>query len=88
MIPLVIFDVVVNVSFLSSKSVRMLNNSGLSNGAFHYATSKLVLLSIVKLNNLPNQELHTFKEDPNSALRIMTIRTFVGSCCTLISSLV
>jgi len=48
----------------------------------------LVNVYLTSLFLIPLRSLYSYKNNPNSQTRTVALRTFIGSCCTLISSVV
>jgi hypothetical protein len=54
---------------------------------FHYAASKIPSL-LIPSTSWSQTALYSYKNDRNSQARTVALRTFIGSCCTLTSSVV
>ncbi|KAL1646910.1 hypothetical protein SLS58_003046 [Diplodia intermedia] len=76
MMPLIIFDVVINVYLTALFIIPLRRKSLVKEGT----ARKIVLTKL--------SELYSYQHNTNKALRIMALRTFIGSCATLTSSVV
>jgi hypothetical protein len=92
MIPLLSFEVVVNVGILASIPLKHSNDkiAGLPHVTIPGSATKCVLpiltLYATNTNHVISLELYSYKHNMNATLRTVALRTFIGSCATLTSS--
>ena len=92
MVPLLSFEVLVNVSVLTSSIPITHSNDKLQ----VYLTSLFLiplrrvylryLLYATNANHIIALELYSYRHNTNTTLRTVALRTFIGSCATLTSS--